>query len=467
MELKGVVEAQQTAMQQGAAQQPRPAGAGRAPGAANPAASARPHVAQLQRLVQDMRAELRQPPAVPGMAAQPADAAAGWHTTGWDEQQPDRQQQAEQAHQAALLAEELASTQARLQQLQESHDALRTQQVAWHSWVWSCNCEPAALHCQLALSMQLLGHAFAVHAAGHILSAASQLPCRQSSRTAAWRPGHCRCSWSMRAGGLAGQGCADGWYGRLKCMPSFPMHRSPTCFLARTTNFREAETARTEKERLRRALIDAEIELQRKSNDAAAAAQQAEVAQAAQASAAQAAAARQEQQLAAAAAELAAAQADAASLRQQLSAVRAAADEAAAASDARLRELQSAADRASAAAAAAEASATTHRQQREATDALVAQLQSQVAQLQAAATSSSANTAAEVVLLHQQLSAVVQREQAQQDELRQAREQLATLKQAHGDAVAAARSSQQQLQQTQVGGMLNGVPCLRAWAVTG
>ncbi len=56
-----------------------------------------------------------------------------------------------------------------------------------------------------------------------------------------------------------------------------------------------------------------------------------------------------------------------------------------------------------------------------------------------------------MTLLQQQLSAVAQREQVQQDELRQAWEQLATIKRAHGDAVAAARSSQKQLAQAQVG----------------
>ena len=139
MELKGVVEAQQTVMQQqGPTQQQRVGGAGRAPGAesANSAASARPHIAQLQRLVQDMRAELRQPPAVPDMSAQPAEPAAGWHSGSWDEQQPDRQQQGEQQAQVASLAEELASTRAQLRQLQETHDSLVAQQVGGSRGIW-------------------------------------------------------------------------------------------------------------------------------------------------------------------------------------------------------------------------------------------------------------------------------------------------------------------------------------------
>lgn len=196
MELKGVVEAQQAVMQQAAG----PAGAAGAPAgaaAASPAASARPHIAQLQRLVRDMRAELRQPPAVPAAPAPSAEPSPQWQAAGWGEAQPDRQQQAEQQRQAAALAEELASTKARLRQMQEAHDALLAQQVgvclglpgraAGRASGMQWFMFKAILFCQ-----QLC----------HTLCCCV-MRCRRRARTAVWRLGRCKCSWSMPAGGRA------------------------------------------------------------------------------------------------------------------------------------------------------------------------------------------------------------------------------------------------------------------------
>lgn len=348
-ELRGVVEAQAAQAQAARSQQQQgrrePAGA----------ASARPHITQLQRLVQDMRSELLQAPAAEQSqaAAMSPPSAAGWAST--DAGSPPAGSWQAQEREAAM-AEELADTQQRLRQLQAAHDSLLAQQAAQQD----SGVEARALQLQLE---------------------------------------HAR---------------------------------------------REAEGARTEKERLRRALIDAEIELQRKANDVAAAQQQ-------QAVATQAAAQRQEEQLMAAAAQLAAAQADAASLRQQLATAQAAAEEAGGSAEARRGEAQAAADHAAAATAAAAAAATSERQRREAAEAQLAQLQSQVAQLQAAAVDAGSSAAADMALLQNQLEVSTRRERQAAGELAAAREQLAAVKQAHGEALNAAQARQQQLAAAQVG----------------
>ena len=137
-----MVEAQQAAATQPAMRQQRSgATAWAAPdgaAAASPAASARPHIAQLQRLVQDMRAELQQPPAAPAAAA--AEPSTGQYDTSWDagSQQGQRvqQHQLEQERQVAALSGELADTRARLQRLQQAHDAVLAQQVGLGSRLW-------------------------------------------------------------------------------------------------------------------------------------------------------------------------------------------------------------------------------------------------------------------------------------------------------------------------------------------
>lgn len=143
-ELKGVVEAQQAALEAARRQQAQPGAGGgsRDPAAAAAAVyaagSAKPHIAQLQQLVQDMRAELRQPPPVvvgpPAAPEQQAAAEPRWRTSdGW----ADGGGSASQAAAAAAAAqqeqlqnawEELAATQRQLRQLQAAHDALLAQQ---------------------------------------------------------------------------------------------------------------------------------------------------------------------------------------------------------------------------------------------------------------------------------------------------------------------------------------------------
>lgn len=148
LELKGVVEAQQAQLKAlTRQQQPRLAAPGRAGGnsaasaaAVLPAAaSAKPHIAQLQRLVQDMRTELRQPPPMAAgidaaAAAEPATWADGSSTGGCStglqqREQVQQQREREQEWQLTAMGEELAGTQQRLRQLQAAHDSLLAAQV--------------------------------------------------------------------------------------------------------------------------------------------------------------------------------------------------------------------------------------------------------------------------------------------------------------------------------------------------
>lgn len=170
-ELRSVVEAQQAqldtlARQQAATAQPQQgwhdqggsAAASTAAGATGaPAAAAKPHIAQLQRLVQDMRTELRQPP----LLAVPADVAAPWadgsSAGGYSpavQQQHDQQQQEQQ--QLMALAEKLAGAQERLRQLQAAHDALLAEQARceWGLLLlgcWLCCGRSPACCCQRPL----------------------------------------------------------------------------------------------------------------------------------------------------------------------------------------------------------------------------------------------------------------------------------------------------------------------------
>lgn len=363
-----------------------------------------PHIAQLQRLVREMRAELRHEALAGGDADLPAPR--------------DSLPAAAAAAANQQLQAELRSTQQQLSRLQAAHGAL------------------------LELQQQ-----------------------------------------QAAAGGAADGGTAD----ERSAQAEAEHHR------------RAAEVAVTERDRIRKALIDAEIELQvglpaafapvlvglahggqrvvigqpcttptpallpgscswwlvtwpmclpalqRTSNDASMLRQQLAAAEQGRAQLSSTKAAL-EQQLQEAVAEAAALQADGALLKQQLAGVTEAERQH---SVEQVQQLQSNVVRLTAALAAAEGAATAQRRQREAAEALVAQLQSQVVQLQAATSANTTSAEAEASVLQQQLAVAERAAQQAQQETRTLQQQLASVKEAHGRALNAASSAQQQLAEAQ------------------